>query len=283
MGRSGQTSRACERFRSRPSVSRRTTRRNEHKIQRTRKVAMAIKTFLLILALATGVCAQTAVNYGFVSPSTKENLKLDEAIRGMNSREETTLVKQSINMGCVVRSRIRAFRALGSWTDGAEHSVMLRLESDEPTMRYVLSRLGRDAQQKSILYFHPQAAGTADLYTLKPRRPTRNLTSLAQTLERAGIEFRTLVPLKSGTWIYIVDVKRELRAKVMDAAKLLRAQVSSEAGNAAFVGDDDQRDEAKVVFNEEIRKYETNNPNLPPTCDVKKNANKKGKKECSKL
>jgi len=99
---------------------------------------------------------------------------------------------------------------------------------------------------------------------------------LTQTLERAGIEFRTLVPLKSGTWIYIVDVKRELRAKVMDAAKLLRAQVSSQAGNAAFVGDDDQRDEAKVVFNEEIRKYETNNPNLPPTCDVKRNTNKKG-------
>jgi hypothetical protein len=237
---------------------------------------MAIRSLLIILALATAVCAQTAANYGFVSPSTKENMKLDDAIRGMSSREETALVKQSINMGCVVRSRIRAFRSLGSWTDGAEHSVMLRFESDEPTVRYVLSRLGRDAQQKSILYFHPQAAGTADLYTLKPRRPMRNLTALAQTLDRAGIEFRTIVPLKSGAWIYVVDLKRELRAKVMDAAKRLRASVSSESGNAAFVGDDDQRDEAKVVFNEEIRKYETNNPNLPPTCDVKRNTNKKG-------
>ena len=237
---------------------------------------MAIKSLLLILALATAVCAQTASNYGFVSPNTKENLKLDDAIRGMNSREETTLVKQSINMGCVVRSRIRAFRSLGSWTDGAEHSVMIRVESDEPTVRYVLSRLGRDAQQKSILYFHPQAAGTADLYTLKPHRPIRNLAALAQSLDRAGIEFRTLVPLKSGTWIYIVDVKRELRAKVMDATKRLHARVSAQTGNAVFVGDDDQRDEAKVVFNEEIRKYETKNPNLPPTCDVKRNANKKG-------
>ena len=151
---------------------------------------MAIKSLLLILALATAVCAQTTSNYGFVSPNTKENLKLDDAIRGMNSREETTLVKQSINMGCVVRSRIRAFRSLGSWTDGAEHSVMIRVESDEPTVRYVLSRLGRDAQQKSILYFHPQAAGTADLYTLKPHRPIRNLAALAQSLDRAGIETR---------------------------------------------------------------------------------------------
>ena len=100
---------------------------------------MAIKSFLLILALATVTCAQTALNYGFVSPNTKENLKLDDAIKSMNSREETALVKQSINMGCVVSSRIRAFRSLGSWSDGAEHSVMLRLESDELTVRYVLS------------------------------------------------------------------------------------------------------------------------------------------------
>lgn len=225
------------------------------------------RSFFLILAIATAAVAQTSLNYGFVSPNTKENLKLEDAIKGMSSAEETKLVKHSINMGCVVRSRIRAFRSLGSWSDGAEHSVMLRLQSDEPTVRYVLSRLGRDARQKSILYFHPQTAGTADLYTLKPRRPMRNLADLAQRLERAGIEFRTLVPVKSGTWIYIVDLKRELREKVMNAARRLRARVNTEAGNASFVGDD-QADEAKVVFDEEIRKYEEQNPNLPPTCDV---------------
>lgn len=233
-----------------------------------------LRSFFVILALATAVVAQTSLNYGFVSPNTKENLKLEDAIKGMSSVEETKLVQQSINMGCVVRSRIRAFRSLGSWSDGAEHSVMIRVESDEPTVRYVLSRLGRDAQQKSILYFHPQTAGSADLYTLKPRRPTRNLTALAQRLQRAGIEFRTLVPVKSGTWIYIVDLNRELRAKVMEAARRLRARVSSERGNAAFVGDDEAA-EAKVVFDEEIRKYETNNPNLPPTCDVQRKTNKR--------
>lgn len=228
-----------------------------------------LRAFFLVLTLATAAVAQTSLNYGFVSPNTKENLKLQDAIKGMNSAEETKLVKQSLNLGCVVRSPVRAFRSLGSWSDGAEHSVMIRVRSDESTIRYLLSRLGRDARQKSILYFHPQPAGTADLYTLKPRRPVRNLTALAQTLERAGIAFRTLVPVKSGTWIYVVDMNRELRAKVMAAAKRLRARVSSEAGNAAFVGDD-QPDEAKVVFDQEIRDYETKNPNLPPTCDTRK-------------
>jgi hypothetical protein len=232
-------------------------------------LSTTLKSLFLVLVLATAAVAQTSLNYGFVSPNTKENLKIEDAIKGMSSPEETKLVKQSINMGCVVRSRIRAFRALGSWSDGAEHSVMIRVQSDEPTVRYVLSRLGRDARQKSILYFHPQATGGADLYTLKPRRPVRNLAALAGRLERAGIEFRTLVPVNSGTWIYIVDLKRELRAKVMNAAKRLRARVNSEAGNAEFVGDDEAAD-AKVVFDKEIQKYEADNPNLPPTCDAKK-------------
>ena len=233
-----------------------------------------LTSLFLVLALAAVAGAQTSLNYGFVSPNTKQDLKVEDAIRGMSSAEETKLVKQSINLGCVVRSRIRAFRALGSWSDGAEHSVMIRVQSDEPTVRYVLSRLGRDARQKSILYFHPDTAGAADLYTLKPRRAMRNLAALAQSLQRAGIEFRTLVPVKSGTWIYIVDVKRELRAKVMAAAKRLGARVTTETGNAEFVGDDDRADEAKVVFDEVVRKYEARNPNLPPACDVKRNTDK---------
>lgn len=228
------------------------------------------RSLFLVLALAAAACAQTSLNYGFVSPNTKENLKLEDAIKGMSSAEETKLVKQSIDLGCVVRSPVRAFRSLGSWSDGAEHSVMIRVESDEPTVRYLLSRLGRDARQKSVLYFHPRPAGAAELYMLQPRRPIRNLKALAQVLERAGIAFRTMVPVKSTTWIYIVDLNRELRAKVMAAAKRLRARVRAERGNAAFVGDD-QVDEAKVVFDEEIRSYEAKNPTLPPTCDVQKN------------
>ena len=228
------------------------------------KLTLSLRLLLFILVTATATWAQASLNYGFVSPNTRENLKLEDAIKGMSSTEETKLVKKSINLGCVVRSRIRAFRSLGSWSDGAEHSVMLRVQSDEPTVRYLLARLGRDARQKSVLYFYPTPAGTAQLYSLQPRKPMRDLTAVANALERAGIEFRTLVPLKSGTWIYIVDLKRELRAKVMAAAKRLRASVNTRSGNAAFID----------AYDEEIRKYEANNPNLPPTCDVQRNTDK---------
>ena len=232
------------------------------------------RSLLLVVALGwtTIVSAQQGqdpLNYGFVSPNTKSDLQLKQAIANMSSSEETKLLRQAVNLGCVVRSRITAFRALGSWSDGAEHSILLRVKGDEATLRYVLSRMGRDAQQKFVIYFHPQAAGTVDLYTLRPRSGSRNLVALSNRLERAGIPFRTMVPSNGTTAIYIIDLERDLRPKILVAARRLRARVNSEPGAAQLFGDED-RDKAKAKFEEEIKQYETANPNLPPACDVKK-------------
>jgi hypothetical protein len=224
---------------------------------------------LLILSWATAVSAQQVLNYGIVSPNTRTDLKLEQAIAGMSSAEESKLLNEAINLGCVVRSRITAFRALGSWSDGAEHSVLLRVRGDEATLRYVLSRMGRDAKQKYVIYFHPQRPGTADLYTLRPRNRSISLFALTNELERAGIPFRTLVPANGTTAVYIIDLDRDLREKIMAAARKLRARVSRESGSAALFGDD-QREQAKAKFEEEIKIYETKNPNLPPACDVQK-------------
>ena len=204
--------------------------------------------FVLLLGWTTAVSAQQAqksLNYGIVSPNTKTDLKLEQAIAGMNSAEEAKLLNQAINLGCVVRSRITAFRALGSWSDGAEHSVLLRVRGDEATLRYVLSRMGRDAEQKYVIYFHPQPKGAADLYTLRPRAGSKNLVALTNEFERAGIPFRTLVPLRGTTAVYIIDLDRDLREKILAAARKLRAQVSKETGNAQLFGDD-EREKAKT-------------------------------------
>jgi hypothetical protein len=234
----------------------------------------ASRSFLLVLLLGwtTVVSAQQdqkSFNYGFVSPNTKTDLKLEQAIAGMQSEEEAKLLNKAVNLGCVVRTRITAFRALGSWSDGAEHSVLLRVRGDEATLRYLLSRMGRDAQQKYVIYFHPRVGGAVDLYTLRPRKRARNLVALTNELERAGIPFRTLVPSRATTAVYIIDLDRDLRAKIMNAARRLRARVSQETGNAQLFGDD-EREKAKAKFDQEIKEYETKNPNLPPTCDAPK-------------
>jgi len=233
----------------------------------------ASRSFLLVLLLGwtTVISAQQdqkSFNYGFVSPNTKTDLKLEQAIAGMKSEEEAKLLNKAVNLGCVVRTRITAFHALGSWSDGAEHSVLLRVRGNEATLRYLLSRMGRDAQQKYVIYFHPKVGGAVDLYTLRPRKRARNLVALTNELERAGIPFRTLVPSRETTAVYIIDLDRDLRAKIMNAARRLRARVSQETGNAQLFGDD-ERDKAKAKFEQEIKDYETKNPNLAPTCDVK--------------
>jgi hypothetical protein len=235
---------------------------------------------LLLLSWSPAISAQQsqqesrkALSYGIVSPNKRENLKLEEAISGMNSAEESKLLSEAINLGCVVRSKITAHRALGSWSDGAEYSVLLQVRGDEESLRYVVSRMGRDAEQKYVIYFHPQPKGAADLYVLRPRTGTKNLVALANELERAGIPFRTLVPSRGTTSIYIIDLERNLREKILAAASKLRAQVNKETGNAELFGDD-AREKAKEKFDQEIKSYETKNPNLPPTCDVQKRKTK---------
>jgi hypothetical protein len=236
--------------------------------QRNYRSALALVLLLLAWSTSSGQSGQSTkpLNYGFVSPNTRNDLKLDEAIAGMKSGSERRMVRQASNLGCVVKTKIRAFRALGSWSDGAEYSVMLRMKSDEDSLRYVLSRLGRDAKQKSVLYFHPQPDGTALIYRLQPS--TGNLRLLANALDRAGIKFRTIVPTRSGAWIYLVDMDNELRDKVRLAARRLRAKITIEKGTASFVGAD-QANQAKDVFSQHITEYETKHPNLPPTCDAK--------------
>lgn len=227
------------------------------------------RSLLLFVLLSWTSVVAAQQSYGMVSPTTKTNLKLAEAITGMSSAEESKLLQQAINLSCTVRSRVRASRALGSWSDGAEPSVLVRVNGDEATLRYVLSRMGRDAEQKYVIYFHPQPNGETKLYILRPRKGARNLVTLTNTLERAGIPFRTLVPDKGTTAIYIIDLDRDLHEKILAAARTLRARVSQQSGSAQLFGHDD-RQQSKAKFQEEIDSFEAKNPNLPPTCDVQR-------------
>ena len=232
------------------------------------------RSFLLVLLLGwtTAISAQQApesFNYGFVSPNTKTDMKIEDAIKGMNSPEEVQLRNKAINLSCVVRSRIRAFKALGLWADGgAEHSIMLRVKTDEATLRYVLSRMGRDAQQEYVAYFQPRRGGSTELYTLRPPRRASNFVALTNALYRAGIPYGTLVAFGGTTAVYIIDLDDNLRQKILTVARRLRARVSHQSGNASLFGDA-ERQKARVVFEQEIKDYEAKNPSLPPTCDVK--------------
>ena len=206
-----------------------------------------------------------SLTYGFVSPNTREGLKLDDAVKGLGSSEEEQLVREARRMACVAQSEVATFKSVGSWSDGAENSVLLRSYTDSPTIRYIVSVLGRKAQQKATLYFQSEPSGPAEIYILRPRRagPIRRL---AQTLDRAGIEFRTLVPTKATVLIYVVDLKRAFGAKIMAVARQLKARVTSRRGFAEFIGDDSSREKAQTLFDNEITDYESKHSALVTKC-----------------
>lgn len=207
-----------------------------------------------------------SLTYGFVSPNTREGLKLEDAIRGLSSHEEEKLIRTARRLDCVAQSKIGVLKAIGSWSDGAEHSLLFRLNSNQSTMRYLVSVLGRDAEQKATLYFHSDAEGPAEMYTLRPLRRSGPISRLARLLDQSGIEFRTLVPTKAAVLIYVVDLKRDMRARITAAARKLKARFTSRRGSAEFIGDASSREKARAIFDEEIRNYESNNGSLVEAC-----------------
>jgi hypothetical protein len=165
-----------------------------------------------------------------------------------------------------VRRPIATRRAIGSWSDGAEPSLLIRVKTDEPTMRYLMSRLGRTANQKAVLYFHPQSKGNAKVYVIQPAKRFRTFATIGRLLDSTGLAFRTLVPSRKLITVYIVDTDNSLLAKVRTATRRLRGRLISFRGTASFIGDDSAREKGQEIFQEEIIRFESKHPNLPAAC-----------------
>lgn len=209
-----------------------------------------------------------AVSYTFVSPNTREELTLAEALRLLDSREEFQLINNIRKLSrCLRLKPLAVRRTIGSWADGAEHAALFRASADEPTLRYADARLGKLAQQKAVLYFRRDETGADRMYVLRLRRGLRSLASVSKTLDRSGVAFRTLAPAARGRLlVYVVDLDDALREKVARAARLLRAAMSTVRGEGEFIGDDADREKAQQVFASEIKKYEGENPDAARRC-----------------
>ena len=234
-----------------------------------------LKTAILLAALLLSSAAQSvkaqeapsrppqlrtdgkAVSYAFVSPNVREGLTLEEATRLLGSREESRLVGAARSLACRLRLAARISRAVGSWADGAEHSMILRLTTDGQTVEYAASRLGALERQKAVLFFRRQKSGAARMYVLYVR--TNDLARISRTLDADGIQYRTLVPRRHHrAVVYVVDLKGDLRQEQLAlAARHLFARLLIFNGTGQFLGDDNSRDQARQLFLQIIRSYES--------------------------
>ena len=203
-----------------------------------------------------------AISYGFVSPNTREDLKLEEAVKNLNSADELRLLHETQTVACRLRAKSRINKSLGNWADGAENSMIFRVYSDESTIRYAAATLGKRWRQKTVLYFQRQAGGAARMYLFSIRQQHRGLAlvavTIAKTLDAAGVSYRTLVPLKTRVLVYVVDLRNELQTRVQKAAGQLQVRPLAFTGTGGFIGNDNDRDQAQAVFAQEIKAYESN-------------------------
>jgi len=210
-----------------------------------------------------------AASYAFVSPNTRENLTLAEAIAALGSPEEKRLIDETRLVGCRLHLSPHVEKAVGNWVDGAEHSTVFRVTTNEAKVRYASSWLGKFARQKAVLYFRSSAFGRARMFVLLLPHRRHMLAAIAAELDADGVENRTLVPQRTGIVIYIVDLKDELKPKVLQAAHRLRARFSSLRSDGEFIGDDNDRDKARAVFDQEINKYESEHLGVRRACRSK--------------
>ena len=210
---------------------------------------------------------QRATSYTFVSPNTRENLTLEDAIKLLNSREELRLLNNIQSLTRCLRLQPSITKAIGSSTDGAEHSALFRVFTDLETIRYADARLGKLARQKTVLLFRRDDAGRARMYVLRIWMGKRTLRSVSETLDRSGVPFRTLIPGRGQRlFIYVVDLGNELPNEVVRAARNLGALMKTIKGTGEFIGDDTDRDKAQQVFAGIIKQYEDEHPLVVHRC-----------------
>lgn len=219
------------------------------------------------LSAATQRSGQKSDSYTFVSPNTRENLSLEEALKLLNSREELKLLNNIQSLSGCLRLRSSVRKAIGNFSDGAEHAALLQVFTDRSTQRYAGARLGKFARQKTVLLFRQDDAGAGRMYVLRIRLGKRTLRSISNTLDSNGVPFRTLVPGKGRrVFIYVVDLDNELPNEVVRAARSLGAVMTTVKGTGEFLGDDADRDKAQQVFAEIIKKFADENPKAARRC-----------------
>lgn len=243
-----------------------------------RKLWHSIPLWLLLLALPVTVSAQRAgqpaaasaqlenrVSYLFVSPNTREGLSADDALRRLDSGEEAELIAEARGLTRCLGMKAEIAKALGSWTDGAEHMALIKTAADEATARYVNARLGMAARQKSVLYFRVHSGGGSKMYVLKVK-PGRDLTEVIELLDGSGIRYRTIIPGPRRVLVYVVDLDGELGESVYAAARRLGGRYGVLIGTGAFIGDGEDRESAREVYRDVVSRYEASRPRAEGVC-----------------
>ena len=104
-----------------------------------------------------------------MSPNTATGLTLDQAIHGLSSKDEQTLIRDARRLAQCLDLPARIQPAVGNWREGSEPSSVTREWTVPDRLRYQAARLGARWRQESVLLFRSLGDGPHRMYVLRPR------------------------------------------------------------------------------------------------------------------
>jgi hypothetical protein len=149
--------------------------------------------------------ALVAPSYLFLSSNTDDNLSLAEASRRLSSPVQLhyhQLAGDILQRLGVLHAKVHD--ALGDWGDSVENSLLVVLPDAHPeTLRCAAAWFGLVAEQKAVLAFHPDPAGTHRLTVLD--LPAHDLAAARLLLDQHGIRDRTILTHAGGCRVIVLE------------------------------------------------------------------------------
>jgi len=194
----------------------------------------------------------------FVSPNTA-NLNFSQAMTGLTSQGHQNF--RGIAKGLLSKigvGRAKLLDAIGDAEDGSENSLATIINEPKSArdIQYLAAWMGMMWHQKNVLAFSPDDHGNDRLHEIFVG--DRDLDHVRKSLTQHAIPFRTLVPGRQGTNIFVYDQGNQLSPNVQRFAETHHATVHSTIGTGNLVGDPSwsSRSKGRAAYRQVISAYE---------------------------
>ena len=201
------------------------------------------------------------IKKGFVAVSPNDwdaEMSFDEAAESIRSEKHQTSHAIADDVFDEMGLEHTTHDALGDWTDGAEDSLFIEVESPESLekLKYTASLTGKFFNQKGSLSFIADEKGPDSFYKVTIPVEKGDINAIRSTLDKLKLEFRTLVPGPTGTMVVIYDEGTTLGESVSKFGKQYEQDIEAYKGTGELTGSWDSRQEGIAAYNQQIGAWE---------------------------
>jgi hypothetical protein len=179
--------------------------------------------------------------YEFFSPNEAENLTFDQALANLDTPNQRRFLQISDDIDRKTGLNGHSVSAIGDWSDGAENSVFDDIGNARSfqDVEYSAAQKGELAHQKAVIPFITDAAGSDSIYRFDLPQNVRDVRGV---LDKAGLQFRTLIPAGTHTGVVIYDPGTGLKDKIEALGQKYGTDIEQYRGHGEFLGGETRAD-----------------------------------------